>query len=57
MHYAKLKLFFLYLVSLDIIHRPSSSNKTQHFRDWLCIRPQVIKKKGKGGGDPIWWVP
>jgi hypothetical protein len=32
----------LYLVSSDIIHRPSSSNKTQRFRDWLCLCPQVI---------------
>jgi hypothetical protein len=44
----------MYLVSLDIIHRPSL-NKTQRFGDWLCLRPQVIKKKGKGGDDPIHW--
>jgi hypothetical protein len=48
---------FLYLVSLDIIYRPSFLNKTQRLRDWLCLRPQVIKKEGQEGGDPIWWVP
>jgi hypothetical protein len=47
---------FLYLVYLDIIHRLSFSYKTQRFRDWLCLRPQLIKKKRKRGGDPIWWV-
>jgi hypothetical protein len=28
-------------------HYPLSQflNKTQRFRDWLCLRPQVIKKK------------
>jgi hypothetical protein len=35
---------FMYLIYLDIIHRPSFSNKTQHFRDWLYLRPQVIRK-------------
>jgi hypothetical protein len=36
---------------------PSSQflNKTR-FIGWLCLRPQVIKKrKGKEGGDPINW--
>jgi GATA-binding protein 2 len=55
--YWRWRITFLYRVSLDIIHRHSSSNKTQSFRDWLCLRPQVIKKKGKRGDGPIWWVP
>jgi hypothetical protein len=44
-------------VSCFFGHYPSSQflNKTQRFRDWLCLRPQLIKKKGKGRSDPIWW--
>jgi hypothetical protein len=31
--------------------------KSQRLRDWLCLRLQVIKRKGQKGGDPSWWVP
>jgi hypothetical protein len=44
----------LFLWTLSIV--PVFLNKTQRFRDWLCLRPQVIKE-GQEGGDPIWWVP
>jgi hypothetical protein len=45
----------LLLWTLTIV--PVFLNKTQRFRDWLCLRPQVSKKKGQGGGDPMRWVP
>jgi hypothetical protein len=39
-------------------HYPSCNLiKSQRFRDWLCLRLQVIKWKGQKGGDPSWWVP
>jgi hypothetical protein len=36
----------LFLWTLSIV--PVFQNKTQRFRDWLCLRPQVLKRKGKG---------
>jgi hypothetical protein len=39
-------------------HYPSSTLIiSQRFRDWLCLRLQVIKGKGQKGGEPSWWVP
>jgi hypothetical protein len=51
--YPCLCILFLWTLSIVLVFL----NKTQRFRDWLCLRPQVIKKEGQEGGDPIWWVP
>jgi hypothetical protein len=42
----------LYVNILDV-HHPSFL-KTQYYRDWICLRPQVNKRRG---GVLLWWVP
>jgi hypothetical protein len=37
----------MYVNILGIIHRPSSL-KTQRFRDVICLRPLVNKRRGGG---------
>jgi hypothetical protein len=40
----------IFSVSCLFGHYPSSNSsiKSQRFRDWLCLRPQVIKERARG---------
>jgi hypothetical protein len=39
------------------VHSSSYENKSESRKMGSRLRPQVIKKERKRGGDPIWWVP
>jgi hypothetical protein len=45
MHYISVSCLFGHYQSSNLI-------KSQRFRDWPCLRLQVIKGKGQKGGDP-----